>query len=108
MQNTPNFSDRIQKADQQIGEALRAIQADQDVSSQTSTCVQEFYDKSHDIVGSMSGISNDELRSRIIELEQLADNAKDAARDDSNIPPDHRQMIIDAHNTVSNLKHDLQ
>lgn len=100
-------SERLIQIDEQIEDALRLVEKDQDSSSVLKAVVKQFEEKSKKTLTAIDNGDEESISEHVIELEQAADSAKVAAEADEQIAYQTRQAIIDAHDPICELKSEL-
>lgn len=105
------ISRRLESIDQKVHEAMRAIDADDGVSERTRSAVHRFCDKSEAVLRELNKADTDQnlLLQYVLELENLGDRARDAVKEDKeSVDQEPFQAVINAHNSVSQLKAELR
>lgn len=106
------FSTRLERIDQKVHLATLAIDEESDASDSVKKKLHEFRDKSERMMRELNKDDSDESRllRQVMELEELGDQARDVAKvdlHDRKIQMESFQSVLDAHNTVSQLKAEL-
>jgi hypothetical protein len=94
----------LQQVEQVIGRALQAIKSDGAVPQDLRDCVQELDRQSKKAKQSQS---QSELEKCVEDLEAASDRARDAAERAGDLGSSAKAAVLQAHDQLSNLKHQL-
>jgi hypothetical protein len=100
-------SDRLAQIDEQIEDALRMVEKDQNASPALIAVVKQFDEKSKKTLAAIENGDEESISEHVVELEQAADSAKVAAEADEGISYQARQAVIEAHDPICDLKSEL-
>lgn len=100
---------RFSQIEQTIHQANQACQrAGEQISSDLKECVQKLEQRSGKASQELQQASNDEaIRQCVDELEELGDKAKAACERSGNIDQQVRSAVLQAHQELSQLKHQI-
>ncbi|GIZ50157.1 hypothetical protein [Noviherbaspirillum aridicola] len=91
-----------------IDNAARACQAGGEVPEALRSCLSELdreSDQARQVIA--SGTSEQELQQCIERMEEIGDRAKEACKQADNIDPQLHDAVVQAHDAISSLKHQL-
>ena len=96
---------RVEECADQAKNLIQAGNVPQDLRQVVETLHQQARDAKKG-----SGVQDDEngLRQRVLQLEQTADQARDACQRAGNVDPQLQQAILRAHDELSKLKKQMQ
>jgi hypothetical protein len=100
-------SDRLTEIDEQVEEALRLVETDRGSSTVLKAVVKQFEEKSKKTLAAIDNGDEESISEHVVEFEQAADSAKAAGEADEGISYQTRQAIIEAHDSVCDLKSEL-
>ena len=96
------------QVEQCVQQATQACQADQAASQELKDSVRELGDQSKQAHEFMQNAKDDaSLRQCIEDLEESSDRAKQACESAGNVNPKLKDAVLKAHQTISQLKHQL-
>jgi len=107
MMQANEIEQRFNRIEHSIHQAAQACASDSSVSPELKQCLTQMDQQStqaHQILQ-----SQDEIRIRqcVDQLEELGDRAKMACEKSGNIKPELKNAVMQAHNELSTLKHQL-
>ncbi len=96
------------QVEQCIQQATQACQADQSAPQELKDSVRELGDQSRQAHEFMQGGKDEaSMRQCIDDLEETSDRAKQACQSAGNVDPKLKDAVLRAHQTISQLKHQL-
>jgi len=107
------FKNRLELMDHKIHQAMRGLDIEKAVSQDAKNAIHRLTDKSEELLRTMNegSPSPKSILKDVEELEELGDQVKAAVRPDQEkhaIDNEHFQMVIDAHNSIRQLRNDLR
>jgi DNA-directed RNA polymerase specialized sigma subunit len=99
--------ERFTQIDEQVGQAMAAVESDTGASPVLHAVVKEFRRKSLKALEALEDGDNQAVVVHIIEVEQAADSAKYAAEADEGLTAKARKAVLDAHFSTCILKSEL-
>ena len=99
--------ERFTQIDEQVGQAMAEVAADNGASPVLYAVVKEFRRKSSKALEALEAADNQAIIEHVIEVEQAADSAKYAAEADAGLTEKTRKAVLDAHFSACILKSEL-
>ena len=96
--------ERLSQIEQEVGRAVAAVERDTAASPVLTAVVRELHRKAGKALAMLDGADAAVRREAVVEVEQAADSAKDAAEADPGLGERARQAVIDAHMSICVLK----
>ena len=94
--------------EQTVQQATQACQADQSAPQELKDSVRELGDQSRQAHEFMQGAKDEaSMRQCIDDLEESSDRAKQACENAGNVSSKVKDAVLRAHQTISQLKHQL-
>jgi hypothetical protein len=99
---------KLTQLDQVIGRAAQAVRNDQGASQELKACVQELGAQSKEAQQSLNdGEGQTTLIQCVDDMEQTSDRAKKACEDSRKLGAQTKAAVLNAHQQLSDLKHQL-
>lgn len=99
---------RFIKIEQTIHQASQACQRAESVSPDLKDSIQQLDQRSEQVGQELKQTQDeDSIRQCVDELEQLGDRAKDACERSQNLDQNVKKAVLQAHQELSELKHQL-
>lgn len=99
---------KLSQLDQVISRAAQAVRNDQGASQDLKACVQELGTQSKEAQQSLKdGEEQTTLIECVDEMEETSDRAKKACEDAKNLGAQTKSAVMQAHQQLSDLKHQL-
>lgn len=99
---------RFTKIEETIHQATQACQRAGSVSTELKTSIQQLDERSGQAHEELKQTQDeDSIRQCVDELEQLGDQAKDACERAGDVDQDVKKAVLQAHQELSELKHQL-
>jgi len=96
------------QVEQCVKQATQACQTDQAASQELKDSVRELGDQSRQAHEFMQGTKDEaSMRQCIDDLEESSDRAKEACQSAGNVSQNLKDAVLRAHQTISQLKHQL-
>lgn len=108
MMQANEIRQRFQNVEQCISQAAQACQQDENVSQELKSCIQELDTQSDQARQIFQSQDEDKMRECVDTLEELGDKAKRACEQSgSNVTEQVKSAVMQAHQELSDLKHQL-
>jgi len=99
---------QLAQVEQCVKQATQACQADQSAPQELKDSVRELGDQSRQAHEFMQGTKDEgSMRQCIDDLEESSDRAKQACQSAGNVTQKLKDAVMRAHQTISQLKHQL-
>lgn len=98
---------RFNQIERTIGNASTACQADTSAPPELKTCLQQMDQESEQVRDALQANDESSIRQHIDSMEQLGDRAEKALKKAGKVNDKVKSAIRQAHNELSNLKHQL-
>ena len=99
--------ERFTQIDEQVGQAMAAVESDTGASPVLHAVVKEFRRKSLKALEALENADSQAIVEYVVEVEQAADSAKYAAEADDGLTEKTRKAVLDAHFSACILKSEL-
>jgi phage shock protein A len=106
MQNS-EIQKRFSNVEQAIGKAAQACMSDTSAPQDLKDCIQKLDQQSDKARQVLQSQDENRIRQCVDDLEQLGDQAVEACQDATNIKPELKSAVQQAHSELSNLKRQL-
>ncbi|MDB5796688.1 MAG: hypothetical protein JWP36_590 [Paucimonas sp.] len=107
MLQTSEIRQRMQTIEHTIHHAADACAHANGVPMDLKDCMQQMDQRSHQIMQEMQSADESRMMECVDELEQMGDKARDACKRAGNVNPDLQQAVMQVHQQLSNLKHQI-
>lgn len=105
---TEQIKQQFAQVEQSVQQATQACQADQSAPQELKDSVRELGDQSRQAHEFMQGAKDEaSMRQCIDDLEESSDRAKQACENAGNVSSKVKDAVLRAHQTISQLKHQL-
>ena len=105
---TTQIRQKLSQLEQLISRAAQAVRNDQAASQELKQCVQELGTQSKEAQQSLqSGEEQSVLIQCVDDMEETSDRAKKAAEASKNLGAQTKSAVMQAHQQLSDLKHQL-
>jgi hypothetical protein len=98
---------QLQHIGQTIHQAASACSHTTGVPMDLKDCVQQMDQRSHQMEQKLQSADQNWMMQCVEDLEQMGDRAKEACEKSGAVAPDLRQAVMQAHDELSRLKHQL-
>jgi hypothetical protein len=107
MMKVNEIQQRFTQIEQAINQAALACQSDKNISKELKDCVKKLDQQSDQMKQALQAQDEARIRQYTDELEQLGDRARDACQAESNVKPEIKTAVLQAHRELSDLKRQL-
>ncbi|MES2935138.1 MAG: hypothetical protein V4805_16810 [Pseudomonadota bacterium] len=107
MMQTSEIQKRFSQIEQSIEQMVDACQTDPTVPMDLKDCVDKMDQQTDMAKQALQSNDPSRIRQCVDELEQLGDLAKQACQTTSNVEPALKNAVMNAHDELSDLKHEL-
>ncbi len=107
MMQANEIQQRFSRIEQTIGQASQACSSASDVPQDLKQCITELDRQTGQARQVMQSQDQDRMISCVDDLEELGDRAKAACEQASNVDDSVRDAVMQAHQELSDLKHQL-
>lgn len=107
MMQTNDIRQQMQHIEQTIHHAYDACSHAQGVPMDLKDCVQQMDQRSHQVMQEMQSADQNRMMQCVDELESMGDRARDACERAGQVDNELRQAVMQMHQELSQLKHQL-
>lgn len=107
MMRTNEIQQRFSHIEQAIHQAARACEQASGVPMDVKDCIQQMDQQTAQARQTMQSQDENRIRECVNSLEQLGDRAKDACERAGKVDQRLKDAVMQAHNELSDLKHQL-
>jgi len=107
MMRTNEIQQRFSHIEQTIHQAARACEQASGVPMDVKDCIQQMDQQTSQAKQTMQSQDENRIRECVDNLEQLGDRAKDACERAGKVDQKLKDAVMQAHNELSDLKHQL-
>jgi hypothetical protein len=107
MISASEIEQRFSRIEQSIGQAAQTCQSEPATPQPLKQCIDKLDQRSSMARDDITSNDPQRVRQAVDDLEMLGDEAKRVCREQSQVPPALANAVIDVHDQLSNLKHQL-
>ncbi len=107
MMQINEIQQRFSSAEQSIQQAVQACSKGKNISPELQDCITQLKTQAGQAKQELGSLNPVRIMQYIDQLEQLGDRAKTEAQQASNLDDSVRNAVVQAHDQLSSLKHQL-